>query len=278
MRVVFSLSGLLALASAVTCVVFAFEHAHRPSRTVFVADVGVAHELGSFRVLHPVYLAGVAQAVAALWLLLLELPGSCLREVSGDARLRVVLVKCGVAGVPMQMAALLALSDNSVIPFLGTIFLPLALCLLYLGGDRLRNRQGHLWLMGAAALLQAQSLTAVGVALYTAPRPPLEELRLARGVLLVALGVEAFVAWSNMLVHVQWSVPAVTTAYVHALFAGAGRFVVFWALLAGQQHDARHARNYLVVGAAGGIAFCLLLGLVPTPRGVVLCGCSRLSE
>ena len=274
-RVVFSLCNLLALASAVTCVVVAFEHTHRPSRTIFVTDASVATEIGHFRVLHPVYLAGIAQALAVLWLLLVELPGACLRNVAGDARLRLVLVKCAVVGVPLQTAALLALSDNAIIPFLGTILVPLALGLLYLGAGRLRNRHGHLCLMAAAALLHALSLTAVAVALYTAQRPPLQELRLARGVLLVALGVQAFVEWVNLLVHVQWSVPALTTAYVHSLFAAAGRFVVFWALLAAQQRDARHARNYLVVGAAGGIAFCLLLGFVPTPRGVVLCGRSQ---
>ena len=241
---------------------------HLDARTVYVTNVHFSH--GEFHLLHPVYMAAISQGVAALFLLLIELPGSCVRPIT-DTRFRVSLVKTGLAGAPLQIAALLALSDSAIVPFLSAATTPPATAIAYIGIAQLRNRRGQLWIMSGIGFLLMLSLTAIGITLFLVDLP-IRELRFGRGVLFGALCAQCLLEWGNQLVHVQWKVESHAALYVHSLISDAGRFLVFWSVLALHQRDVLTARNYIVLGAAGAGALVFLLCAIPTKRGVAVAG------
>ena len=264
-------SHIISLAYATVCIIYGFKDTHRPERHLYVSH-NPNYNLSTFKIINPVYLMAIAQGIAAIFTILIEIPGSCIRPVT-ETRLRVQMIKYGLVGVPMQLASLIAISDNNIIPFLGCIVIPLAVATCYAGVHVLRNRRAHLWIMFSIGSVILFSLTAIALSLFIdSTNVHNKEGHAARNALISALCVKYFLEWANTLVHVHWKIHSITTLYVHSIISDGGRFIVFWLILALQQTSAHVARNYIAVGAIGTAVIFILLCAVPTGRGVIVAG------
>ena len=243
---------LSALAGAVVCIVFAFRESGRHDRQILV-ESGFGSIGSGFRVINPVYLAGISQSIAALGAVLRLLPTP--RTYRPFAAL-LLAMEVATTRAAMYLAVLCSLlQGNQIFGFLVSVVLPTALVFAWLALRATGRGSLQDGLAASAACMQALIATVLAISLYSAPRPSSWHARAARVYSIATVAAGGLLSTGVAVLSARWSMAYARFQYLFLCVSLAELFLLFWMVLAMEELTGPKVKNYSLVGLAGGLYY-----------------------